>query len=189
MRVDDAQLDVRQRAHRQRHRSAPRRGPRAVVLDAAHAVVDALDAGGRRAPARCTRAGLPRPRARPRAAPRRARASKTSLELLRRVAGSPGVEADADEMRPGTAAPASSVAQRVGLGRWRRKHRISCDVIASSCSPRASARPDPVDDRLDRDAAGGVGLRVEEDLGVPHALSARRGAGRRWSGRRSPARG
>ena len=47
---------------------------------------------------------------------------------------------------------------------------ISCDVMPSAARASVSARAMPLDHRLERDAARGVGLRVEEDLGVTDAV-------------------
>jgi hypothetical protein len=68
-RPEDAQLDVRQRAHRQRHALARQPLHQRRALGAAHAVVDALAPSARRARFRCRPAGLPRRRGPPRAGP------------------------------------------------------------------------------------------------------------------------
>jgi hypothetical protein len=65
---------------------------------------------------------------------------------------------------------ASSVANASSSDRWRRKHRISFEVSPQRASAVALRPDQPVDHRAHRHAARGVGLRVEEQLGVDDAI-------------------
>ena len=86
-----------------------------VVLEAAHAVVDALDAEQvERLPDVLRRAFLPRVRDRAQALGSRTR--EDARELRRRVAALPRVESDAGEVLADTATPRRASAHRVVFG-------------------------------------------------------------------------
>ena len=97
MRLEHAQLHVRQRAHRQRHALAREPLHQRRVLDAAHAVVDALDLQHvERAADVCGRPLLAGVGDAVQA--ELAAAREHARELLRRMAALAAVEADADEL-------------------------------------------------------------------------------------------
>jgi hypothetical protein len=130
MRLEDAQLDVGQRAHRQRHARRRQALHQRRVFGAAHAVVDALHLQhvqrsldvGRRA----FFAGMGHE-----VQAEFAAAREHARELLRRVAAFAAVQAHADEVfRQGSAC--SSVAKASSSLRWRRKAQDQLALMPSS---------------------------------------------------------
>ena len=171
-RVDDPQLDVRERADGQRDPIGLEPLNQATILQAAHAVIDPLGAEQvERLPdvlGRALLAGVgdgPEPRAIAR--------SNTSRNFSGGLTHLGGVEPDAEDRVP--------VRERL----LERRHRVVGRQIAQEAHDQVRADPElprlgqgPTDSahhRLERDAARGMGLRVEEDLDVTNALCA--GAG------------
>ncbi len=171
--VDGAQPDVGQRAQGQRDPLAHQPLDQRRVLQAAQAVVDALDAEHverlgdvlRRA----LLAGVRDP-----AQPEGRGRLVDLAELRRGMADLGGVQADAGDP------------VEVGLGQMQCLERRLGGLVAQEAHDQpggdavpflaaAERPPQSLDHRVHADAPGQVGLRIEEDLGVPHAL--RGGAG------------
>jgi hypothetical protein len=91
------------------------------------------------------------------------------LELARRVAALAGVEADAGQLGAERHRRLEG-RQRVRLGEVAQEaeDQLRGDAVAPLAVGEGAA--DAADDRLHRHAAHGVGLRVEEDLGVDHVV-------------------
>ena len=161
----DAQLEVRERAHRERDPFATSAFDERGILVAADAVIDALGRAGGRAPRGCSRAGLPRRRGR-RCAGRASRAlANTRANLL-------GGLPRSQESRP---TPTIRVAVRQRL--LERLDRVVLAEVAQEAQDQLGrdaerafgvvhAVAHAADDDLHRDAAIGVRLRIEEQLGV-----------------------
>ena len=64
------------------------------------------------------------------------------------------------------ASACSSVAKAASSSRWRRKQRISFEVMPCLASASSMPASRPAHHRVEGDAAIGVGLRIEEDLGM-----------------------
>ena len=171
-RLEDAQLDVRQRADRERDPVGPEPLDEARVLEAADAVVD---------PPRLQHVErLPDVLGRPflagvgdREQPRRPGALEDGGELPGRMPDLGGVEPHrGDAVLEGERLPAASPSPPRPV-RCRRKQRMRRDDIRSACSASSRARRSPDEDGRERDAAVRVRLRIEEDLGVAHAVGVR----------------
>ncbi|MCY1225920.1 hypothetical protein D9M72_381320 [compost metagenome] len=160
----DLELDVRQRAHGQRHALARQACHQRRIVDGAHAVVDALHLEdvecvgdvlrrtflarvGHQVQAQLTRLG------------------KYARELLGRVALLGRIQAHADK------------AVAVGQRRFQRGEGVFLRQMAQEAQDQAAGEVifgarlgqgigDAVDHHADGHAARGMGLRIEEDLGV-----------------------
>jgi hypothetical protein len=160
----DAQRLVRQRAHRQRDLRERELVDERRILVAVHAVIDALGAEQRERLADVRRraffAGV-----RDHVQSEPARLREHARELARRVAALAGVEPDADE----------SIAERQrGLERGERVVLREVAQEAQDQRRRDAVRRarlghrvgEPADHHVHADAARGVALRIEEQLGV-----------------------
>ncbi len=166
--VEHAELHVRERADGQRHLLRHQPVDQRVVLHAPDAVVDPEDVQHVERLADVLRRPL-LPRVRDRQQTLGTGPVVDRRELRRRVARLGRVEPDADDR--------VAVLQR---GLERRHRRVLAQVAQEADDqPRRDAERvptvrqgarDPVHHRRERDAALGVGLGVEEDLRVAHAL-------------------
>ncbi len=170
-RVDDPQPDVRQRAHGQRDTLGCQPGHEAIVLDAAHPMVDAFDVENvERLPDVVGRAFLPR--VRDSAQPLRTRTVVDVLELRRGIAGFPRVESDADDVFL-VRERGFERAHRLGLGKMAEEAQDQFRGDGELVSALGQRALDPLDDGTHRDPARRVRLRIEEDLRVADALRVR----------------
>ena len=162
---DDAELEVGERADGERHLLARQPLDQGGVLERAVAVVEPVDLAGCRAPrghsGRAFLAGMGDA-----LQAERGGGGEDPGELRRRMAELGGVEADRRRSGRARASPASSVANAASSSRWRRKQRISFEVMPCRASASAMPASRPSHHRVEGDAAVGVGLRIEEDLGM-----------------------
>jgi hypothetical protein len=171
--LHDAQLEVRQRAHGERDAVAHEPRHERRILVAAHAVIDALDledvegigdvGGG------AFLAGMGDG-----AEADAARLREHPRELRRWIAFLAGVEANADELGAERHRGLEG-GERVLLGEVAQEaqDQLARDAVAAMRVVHRVAQPGDHD--LHRDAARGVGLRIEEQLGVHHVVGVRAG--------------
>ena len=171
-RVDDAKLDVGERADRQRHAVPRQSGDQDWVFQARGCRGRGGRLEGHPAPDERSPADLPRRRGRRASVPSHSAAANTRAKFS---GGWPSSEESSPTaaIRSSQGSAASGSRTRPSSGRWRRKHRISLEVRPwrdrAACSP--ASRPSMTTGN--GNAPRGVGLRVEEDLGVRHAVGRR----------------
>ncbi len=169
--LDHAQLQVRQRTHRERNAIAHEALDERGVFVAAHAVIDAVhvqDVEG----FRDVRGRAFLSRMRDQAQIHRVRLREHAGELRRRIAALAGVEPDADDV---TAKRHRGVERRerrlLGEVAEEAQDQVRGHAVATMRVVHRVAQPRDHD--LHRDAAIGVRLRIEEQLGVDDVVRVR----------------
>ncbi len=166
--VHGAQADVGEGAEGERDAVADQAFDQRRVLHAAQAVVDAFHAEDVEGLGDVLRRAL-LPRVRHPAQAERGGGLVDLAELRGRIVDLGGVESDAgDAVQVGLGLVQGAQGRLGGLVAQEAEDQPGGDPVVPGAA--AQRPPQPLDDRAHLHAARGVGLRVEEDLRVPHAL-------------------